>query len=310
MAVDLPKSAVLDESPDARLDDLAQIIGAYNRVTEKLQSSHEALGAEVERLNRELASTGAQLQRSKQLAALGQMAAGIAHEIRNPLAAIQLYSGMIVEDVSAARRGCDEQSQLAAALENARKIAAAVRGLDAIVHDVLSFARAIKPRTAALRVSEVLHRAIEVQKPAIDAAGVDVHVDPAATGTFILADRDLMHQALLNLILNATQSMSELNTHSRGPRCLDFGVQTDCDQVVLRVSDTGLGVEEGAIERIFDPFFTTRRTGTGLGLAIVFRIIEVHGGSISVSNDPAGGGAIFQLRVPAADGASRGRIGI
>ena len=92
-------SLVQDAAPSMQAADLAQIIQAYNQATDKLQHSHEALQREVVRLRKELASADAQLQRSKRLSALGEMAAGIAHEVRNPLAAIQLYATMIVQDL-------------------------------------------------------------------------------------------------------------------------------------------------------------------------------------------------------------------
>src|SRR5690606_31527885 len=105
-----------------RLDDLAQVIEAYNHVTEKLQRSHDALHTEVTRLRQQLAAADAQLQRSKRLAALGEMAAGIAHEVRNPLAAIHLYAGMIGEDLALT------PPNATAAADNAARIADAVRG--------------------------------------------------------------------------------------------------------------------------------------------------------------------------------------
>ena len=134
--------------PNERLDELAQIIHAYNDAAGKLQHSHESLKNQVDRLQSQLASTNAQLQRSKRLAALGEMAAGIAHEVRNPLGAIQLYAGMLVDDLS---KPLISQTDPPAMADTARKIASAVRGLDAIVSDVLTFARGvIAPASAGI----------------------------------------------------------------------------------------------------------------------------------------------------------------
>ncbi|CAN0503524.1 unnamed protein product, partial [Laminaria digitata] len=232
-------------------DDLAEVIQAYSAVAERLQSSHEALQNEVSRLHRELASKNAQLERGKRLAALGEMAAGIAHEIRNPLAAIQLYAEMVGDDLTP---GKITEQGLEFAADNSRKIADAVRGLSAIVLDVLSFARQIEPNVRACKGPELLQRVVDAHRPAIEAAGVavDLRGDAAA----INADPELLHQALLNLVRNAIDAMAD-----RGGGTLILAVEAG--RIV--VADTGPGLPDGVIDRIFNPFFTTRSTGTGLG---------------------------------------------
>lgn len=283
----------IDNPPptDARLTDLAEIIRAYNQVTEKLQESHERLQSEVLRLRQELASTNAQLQRSKRLSALGEMAAGIAHEIRNPLAAIQLYVAMIIEDLG------ESAPRTAVATENARKVAAAVRGLNGIVTDVLTFARETAPEPRPTPVADLLRRAVEAHRPAIDAARVRVETAVDDESLTLHADPDLLHQALVNLIRNAVEAMAGRDE----PRVLTLSARCDADDpggAVLAVHDTGPGIDQTDIDRIFNPFFTTRNTGTGLGLAIVHRIVDAHGGSITVRNDPGPGGAVFRLAIP------------
>lgn len=353
-------------SPAQRLEDLSQIILAYNEVAQKLQASHESLQAEVVRLQEKLASADAQLQRSRRLAALGEMAAGIAHEIRNPLGAIQLYAGMIVEDLDPAHRPACEGRQapgLDATAQTAKKIVSAVRGLNAIVCDVLSFARDIHPRPMRVAASVLLDRALDAHRPVIDAARVRVdRRDQAGPGeAWVWVDPELMHQALLNVIRNAVEAMSpgegaastnppqgqdsskvaaaapareagpsmsglsrlsagttqkrtgksaassrlaagrQGATPTQGPEpkpsgTLTLDLRIEKAGVVLIVRDTGPGIAVENIDRIFNPFFTTRNTGTGLGLAIVHRIVDAHGGAISVRNDA---GAVFEIRVPA-----------
>lgn len=285
-----------------RLDDLAQIIHAYNDAAEKLQHSHESLRNQVARLQAQLASTNAQLQRSKRLAALGEMAAGIAHEVRNPLGAIQLYAGMLVDDLNDPSAS---QADWPAMARTARKIAAAVRGLDAVVSDVLTFARELSPRPVPVGVDQLFERALESCRPMITAAGVHVQhqAQPAVdTGKplSVMADTALMHQALLNVIRNAVDAMSGgLHESGGGARlaALTLGARQEGRHVVMTIRDTGPGIEEADIDRIFNPFFTTRNTGTGLGLAIVHRIVDAHSGTISVHNDH---GAVFELSLPAA----------
>lgn len=272
-------------SPVLAPDDLAEVIQAYSAVAERLQSSHEALQNEVARLHDELAAKNAQLERGKRLAALGEMAAGIAHEIRNPLAAIQLYAEMVTDDLAP---GQVTDQGLGFARDNSRKIADAVRGLSAIVLDVLSFARQIEPRVRECDGRELLQRVVDAHRPAIEAAGVAV--DMKLEVPVVVADPELLHQALLNLVRNAVDAMVE-----RGGGRLALTMR---DGRVV-VSDTGPGLPEEVIDRIFNPFFTTRSTGTGLGLAIVHRIIDAHGGTIAVHNDPQHGGAVFNLELPA-----------
>lgn len=276
-------------------DDLAEVIRAYSAVAERLQGSHEALSSEVVRLQRELAAKNAQLERGKRLSALGEMAAGIAHEIRNPLAAIQLYAEMVGEDLSPATgsAGGDISEQcIKFAADNNRKIADAVRGLSAIVNDVLSFARQIAPAARPLDAAAVLRRVIDDHRPALDAGGVVVET---CLGTDVIhADPDLLHQALLNLVRNAVDAMA-------GQPNGRLNLRVEPDQII--VTDTGPGLPDDMADRIFNPFFTTRSTGTGLGLAIVHRIVDAHGGGISVHNDPDHGGAVFTLELPSPDAA-------
>lgn len=289
-------------APAQRSDDLAQIIAAYNQVTENLQLTHERLSSQVQRLEERLATADAQLQRARRLAALGEMAAGIAHEIRNPLGAIQLYVGMLEQDLAqlashdtlAATTPSSNLTAPAdpvAMLDTARRIASAVRGLNAIVTDVVTFSREIQPQLTSVDAYDALAAAAQTLAPALDAAGVTVELHrgkPLLTH----ADAQLLHQALLNLLRNAAQAMAD----SPLPRRLTLACRAEPPCVVLTVRDTGPGIAQQNIDRIFNPFFTTRSTGTGLGLAIVHRIVDAQGGAITVANDR---GAVFEIRLPA-----------
>ena len=288
------RSSALDCRADASVtlpgtDELTEIIRAYNRVTDKLQRSHEALQSEVVRLRRELASADVQLQRSKRLSALGEMAAGIAHEVRNPLAAIQLYTAMITQDL----QGYGER--FAEPLRCAGEVASAVRGLDGIVGDVLSFAREVEPCPVSLPVSDVFDRVLAVHRPAIQAAGVAVATTYETPDLTVFADPDMLHRALLNLVRNAVDAMNLVP----GPRGLTLGAREQRAGLTLTVADTGPGVESGTVDRLFNPFFTTRATGTGLGLAIVHRIVDAHSGTVRVTDNPdSEHGAAFELCLP------------
>ncbi len=272
--------------------DLRDLMSAYHVVTDRLQQSHEALQLEVTRLHRELATSNAQLQRSKRLAALGEMAAGIAHEIRNPLAAIQLYAGMVIEDLDTLTTQHTQQAPapLRFALDNSKRIADAVLGLSAIVNDVLTFARPLDPRVTPVAIEHAFIRALDANRPLLAAARVSVKLD--LQSSIVLADADLLHQVLVNLIRNAAEALHDYN----GPRTLTLSIHAD--RQTLTVADTGPGIDAEAADRLFNPFFTTRASGTGLGLAIVHRILDAHGGTVTVHNDPQHHGAVFTLRLP------------
>jgi len=187
--------------------------------------------------------------------------------------------------------------ELGEAVANTGRIADEVRGLDRIVNDVLVFAREIAPRRRPLAVEALFARVVAAHRPAIDAAGIAVQTEVDGELS-IMADLELIHQALLNLLRNAVDAVSGYCGGSAAT-CggeVRLAARREDGQLVLAVRDTGPGIAEEHIDRIFNPFFTTRNTGTGLGLAIVHRIVDAHGGAITVRNE---GGAIFELFWPA-----------
>lgn len=274
--------------------DLAELVSAFTSVTARLQSTHDSLRAEVARLERELGSAREQLERSRRLAALGEMAAGIAHEVRNPLSSIALYARLLRQDL--------EDGTPRRAL--AEKIGRAVRAVDAVVGDVLSFARESRVRAEMVWANEAQSRAHEECAPEFAALGVVVvRHDAARAPLAVWADPGLLQRALVNVIRNAYQAMAD------GPgatRVLELDAIAEPapaggPRVVLRVRDSGPGVSPEVVARMFNPFFTTRAAGTGLGLAIVHRIVDAHGGVVRVRNAVAGpgpGGAVVELVLP------------
>jgi two-component system sensor histidine kinase HydH len=271
--------------------DLAELMSAFNEVTGRLERTHENLQREVVRLNQELREANEALQRSRRLAALGEMAAGIAHEVRNPLGSIGLYAHMLEEDLA------DRPAQRA----TAAKISQAVRGLNAVVGDVLSFAREVRIEPGALDGRAVLERAAEV---CLAESPLRPRVEVRARAGVIWADPLLLSQALVNIVRNALQAMQEAPA-PEGGHVLRLESRTlPSGEALVEVVDTGPGVDDRTLERMFNPFFTTRKTGTGLGLAIVHRIVDAHRGRVLVRNTPAGRGAVFQIVLPGRPAAS------
>ncbi len=266
--------------------DLGELVSAFSEVTSRLEGTHAQLRAEVARLSGELREANEQLQRSRRLAALGEMAAGISHEIRNPLASIRLYARMLEEDLP------DRPEQQC----NAQKIGSAVSRLDAIVGDVLSFAREIRVRPEQTRAGELFDEALamcETGETQVRREGDELELG---------ADTTLCLQALVNLVRNAVDAGGDsLTLRARTEREVDDAGSPRAWSV-LSVIDTGPGIEPDVIERMFNPFFTTRATGTGLGLAIVHRILDAHAGRVEVRNNtdrtPGAPGATVELWLP------------
>ncbi len=286
--------------------ELAELMAAFNQVTGRLQGTHESLRREVLRLQAELREANEQLQRSKRLAALGEMAAGIAHEVRNPLGSIRLYAQMLEQDLT----DRPPERQIAG------KIAAAVHGLDGVVGDVLSFSREIRICGQDEEPGPILDRALETCWAADPGAAAGVRVvqrDRRKGGGIarglrvrLWCDAGLMHQALVNIVRNALQAMAEAPAPASGHvLSLDAGpVRCDDGKTMfgIAVTDTGPGMDDQTVDRMFNPFFTTRAMGTGLGLAIVHRIVDAHGGRIVVQSRTGGEerGTKFQLLLPPA----------
>lgn len=259
--------------------DLQAVLAAWQGATSRLEQTHEALRAEVQRLTDELEIKNRALARKNRLADLGQIASHVAHEVRNNLVPVSLYLSLLRR-----RLGSD-----AANLDVLSKVEAGVLALDAAVNDLLGFAGDREPRRAAVNLAGLVADVFASVAPQLAAqrivATADVAEDQTAT-----VDRDMMRRALLNLVLNALDAMpagGELHVSSR----------VEADSLIIEVADRGKGLSDEALRRAFEPFFTTKGTGTGLGLAIVYRACEAHGAEVAARNRP-GGGAAFTIRLP------------
>lgn len=273
-------------------EDLAELFRSFNEVTARLQETHESLRSEVTRLERELRDANEQLRRTERLAALGEMAAGIAHEVRNPLGAIGLNARMLIDDL-------EDRPECAAV---AQKIADAVRGLNGIVGDVLAFARRIVVRPTLVSASDLLDQACDDSRALFESAGLHVsrsYLDAAPAE--VACDPSLLRQALVNVLRNAAEAIDDAESVDRvitlHVRSLRPTHTTGAARVALVIDDTGPGVPDEVLGRMFNPFFTTRAAGTGLGLAIVHRILDAHGGTVAVGRSPSGGARI-ELTLP------------
>lgn len=274
-----PRITCRDPSLPGEDADLRTVLAAWHAATLRLEQTHETLQAEVRRLTDELEAKNRELARKNRLADLGQMAAHVAHEVRNSLVPVSLYLSLL-------RRRVQADADNMAILE---KIESGFRALDATVHDLLHFTSDRDPQRAPFRVGELLEEIRDSLTPQWTAQSIDAmaEADPRLSMT---ADREMLRRALLNLVFNAMDAMPA------GGR-LRLGASPAGSTIRLLVADSGPGMSEEAACRAFDPFFTTKQGGTGLGLAIVERIAEVHGGTVSAENGPDGG-AVFTIEIP------------
>ena len=284
----------LDQSAEGLgMDQLQDLMLSFNETAERLHETHEALHDQVRTLETELAEANEQLRRSQQLAALGEMAAGIAHEIRNPLGSIQLYAQVLVEDLE------DRPDSM----DLCQKIGTAVRGMESIVRDVLQFARDTSLQQEQVTVGTIIDRVLCDSEGLINSESTRIRRDFSQDVLHVQVDLTLMTQAVGNILRNAVESMCDQGVEERivdvETRLLKR-LKPDGDRheiVSISIADRGCGVPEELVHRLFNPFFTTRPTGTGLGLAIAHRVVDAHGGDIVVTARE-GGGTIFEIHMP------------
>jgi two-component system sensor histidine kinase HydH len=230
-----------------------------------------------------------QLIRAGRLQSLGELTAGLAHEIKNPLASLKASSAIIADEIpeSSPRR------KMVLILQKE------IDRLAALLERFLAFARPGKLTLAEVGLSHAVEQAVALVKPQADVRHVALHVDLQNPNLAIQGDPDKVTQILLNVLLNAVQFTPE-----GGQVAVQGRVQSLSHGrfAVVGVLDQGPGIKEADRERIFDPFFSTRENGTGLGLSIASRLIDEHRGYIEAKNRP-GGGSEFSLFFPLPVGA-------
>ncbi len=231
-------------------------------------------------------------KRSEKFAALGEMAANIAHEIRNPLGSIELYASLLKKELPSIK-----------AQNRISRIISSVKKMDNKISNLLLFTKNRSPLLRKIPLRPFLDEILGFCEPLIDRDRVHVRTASAVEEPWIEGDVEMLKQAFFNLILNALQSLEQKGG------TLDFEVRNpsepdrDGDEplVEIKIRDSGIGIPGESLERIFDPFFTTREEGSGLGLAIVHNIIEMHRGYIHVES-VEGEGTAFYLLLPLSEG--------
>jgi signal transduction histidine kinase len=257
----------------------------------ELEAVLRRIAGEISTVVQRLQQSQREVLRAEQLAAVGQLAAGLAHELRNPLMAMKI----LVQ--SAAERG--EPAGLAG--RDLAVLEEEITRLERSVQTFLDFARPPRPEKRAVEVRHVLEQTAGLVARRAERQGVRLEWDLPAAPAVLEADVGQLRQVLLNLLLNALEAVpggGTVRVEAAGPEGPGGEAVADRDlEFTIRVADTGCGLPADLGERIFEPFVSTKETGLGLGLSICKRIVEAHGGDLTAANRP-GGGAVFTVRLP------------
>jgi signal transduction histidine kinase len=276
---------------------IAKIAPAYAEVTAIPSNGKgsEALEAEIRALTERWSEFcshcrrvhDAEMVQAEHLATLGELAAGLAHEIRNPLAGIAGAIEIIAKDFP--QEHADREI-----IEDLRE---EVRRIVKVLNDLLVYSRPKPPQFGRADLKEIIARTIHLARQQTGAKQVDFSIQVADSLPAFRLDSEQLHQVLLNLVLNSIQAMEKGGKIFISARMAKAEGKGPADMVEISVSDTGPGIPKEQIGKIFRPFFTTKRGGTGLGLSLSQRIIRQHGGTISAQST-LGEGTTFTILMP------------
>ncbi len=259
-----------------RNDEIGDLGRNFNHMAQQLRESRK----EIETMHR------TQMSRAEHLATLGELATGLAHEIRNPLAGIAGVIEIIGRDLPAS----------SPAREMVKDVRQEINQINRILTDLLETARPHPPLMMRSNLNTTVEHAVMLARQQVLSQPIKIELQKAPELPEVEHDSDQIHQLLLNLLLNAVQSLE-----GSGKVKVEIGSLDDCARVI--VSDTGRGIPENQLAQIFRPFYTTRGNGTGLGLSLAKRIVEEHHGRISVTS-VVGKGSKFEVLIPFSSPAS------
>ncbi|MBI3328085.1 MAG: hypothetical protein HYZ81_15460 [Nitrospinae bacterium] len=275
-------------------DMLIQAFQHFNERTAQLKQSYRRLEQRIRELKRELEWKNHQLaehlrekealeeqvQRTNRLAAMGEMAASIAHEVRNPLGSIELFAALLKQEL-------EQDGGKRTLVEH---ILSGVKSLNRTISNMLLFTKSLAARFEPVDPHQVLEASLVFASHVLRHHRLRLQKSFGADGVTVCADPELLKQVFLNLILNAIQAMPEGGT-------LTLATRLDQHVLEVKVGDTGVGMSAEVTEKIFNPFFSTKDGGTGLGLTIVHNIVEAHNGVIHVVST-RGKGTTFTILLP------------
>jgi len=273
-------------------DEIGQLAQSFNRMTENLKIANEnltqwgkTLEKRVEERTKELREMQDFLLQSEKLASLGKMAAGVAHEINNPLTSILINTHLMLEKL-------EKRHEF---YENLSLIADETSRCTQIVKGLLEFARQNPPQKAFTNINDLIERTIQLLENQASFQNIRIVKDLDHTLPSIKVDKSKIQQVFWNLMLNACQAMPK-----GGQILIADKISADKKYIEVRFIDNGVGISKENLNKLFDPFFTTKGSGTGLGLAVSYGIIQQHLGKIEVKSE-LGQGTVFTLSLPIED---------
>jgi signal transduction histidine kinase len=240
----------------------------------------EATTGQLAKVNRELQDSFEQIKRADRLSAIGQLAASLAHEIRNPLAAIDGAANLIESPQTS------EETRTGSLVIIHKEI----QRLNRLLTNLLDFARPKTPEFRSVEPNRLIDAIINLTGHSAEQKGITLRKEVVPSVPAFECDPEQMKQVILNLAINAVQAMT-------GPGEVLLSAHQRHSSVVISVRDQGPGVDEENIEKIFNPFFTTKEAGTGLGLSVVYQIVSRHGGIVRAERNP-GSGMTFSVVIP------------
>ena len=285
-------------------DEVGELSASFNRMVGDLRKYrndieqwNQTLEERVAMRTRELAETQAQLIQSSKLAAVGELAAGIAHELNNPLAGIYAFLQVFAQTLRS--RDLKELTEEEARdfQENLVHVEREIRRCKSIIGSLLTFARVSEKEYGLINLNQTIQDTLAFSESNLGKSGIKVETVFEANLPAVVGDSNELQQVFLNIIVNARNAMPE-----GGVFTVSTSTRKDERSVRVCLSDTGVGIASDVVGKIFDPFFTTRKPGegTGLGLSISYGIIKDHSGEIFVESAP-GEGATFTILLPMAD---------
>jgi signal transduction histidine kinase len=253
-----------------RNDDVGQLGRQFNEMIQQLAENR----AEIERLHH------LEMARAEHLATIGELAAGLAHEIRNPLAGI----AGVVEVMG---RELPQESSSRAVLP---EVQGEIHHIQTILNDLLAYARPRPPEFRPADLNATIEQAVFLARQQVRTKPIEISFEPQGNLPEVVHDPVLIQQVVLNLVLNGIQAIPNQGK-------IEIIARREGEFAVVRISDTGRGIASDSLSKIFKPFFTTRKEGTGLGLSLAKGIVESHKGKIEVRSEP-GRGAQFEVWLP------------
>lgn len=269
-------------------DSFNKMTGILNTANQELTRWGKTLENKVEERTRELKRTQDKLIQSEKLASLGKLAAGVAHEINNPLTSVLTSASLLNEDTP-------EGNPIKEDLEI---IISETKRCRSIIRDLLDFARQNKPKIKEANINTVIEGTLAILKYQAFFQNIAVVKNYEKQLPYVWIDADQFQQVFMNIIMNSAEAMS-----GRGTLTIETRLSEGSDFIEVCFNDTGPGIKKENMDKLFDPFFTTKEfgKGTGLGLAVSYGIVQRHGGAIKVQSEE-GKGATFIVTIPAKRG--------